>query len=114
MEQVLSSFFDVDSMSPVTLSILAALVVAALAKVGVITSKNHKAVCITTAIAVGVAYAASIGPDSSLSTDRRVLLLFVQGLFMAILTWGWLYMVVYSRFRRNYSSGSREHKDMHS
>ncbi len=114
MEQMLSALLDVEWTSPVFLSILTALVAAALAKLGVITSKNHRAACVLIAIAVGVAYAATVGPDSSLSIDRRVLLLFVQGLFMSILSWCWLYIFVYGRFRRDASGASGKHNDMQS
>ncbi len=114
MEQTLSRFLQVDWTSPAILPVLVALLAALLAKVGVITSRNYKAVCIAIAVAVGICYAASVGPDSSLSIDRRVLLLFVQGLFASIISWGWLYMVVYGQFRPEGPNSTREKEDVQS
>ena len=99
MEQLLSELLRIDWTSPTFLPICIAIVAGLLAKVRVITARNHKAVCIAIAVIVGIGYAVHRSVESTLSLDRLIPLLVVYTLAIACMSWLWLYLAVYGQFR---------------
>ncbi len=99
MEQLSSELLRIDWTSPTFLPICIAIVAGLLAKVRVITARNHKAVCISIAVIVGIGYAVHRSVESTLSLDRLIPLLVVYTLAISCMSWLWLYLAVYGQFR---------------
>ncbi len=96
----MSDFLDIDWTSPTFLPICIALCAGVIARFGVITTRNYKAVCIAIAACVGVGYALLLECDAGLSLDREIARHFVYGLATAAMSWMWLYLSVYGQFRQ--------------
>jgi hypothetical protein len=104
MEQTMSEFLKIDWTSPTFLPICIAICAGALAKLGVINSRNYKVICFAIALVVGIGYAAQLECDLGLSLDREITRHLVYGLATSAMSWMWLYLSVYGQFRQEGST----------